>query len=58
MSQKRFTTMKQEKQVLFEHTHFKLRKLPQPAKKMVYPVTFLTKKIISFPEYSIKKDTK
>ena len=51
--------MKQKKKkVLFEHSHIKSQKLPQPTKKMECPVTFQTKKIISFPEFSIKKDTK
>ena len=51
--------MKQKKKkVLFEHSHIKSRKLPQPTKKMECPVTFQTKKIISFPKFSIKKDTK
>ena len=49
---------KKKKKVLFEHSHIKSRKLPQPNKKMECPVTFQTKKIISFPEFSINKDTK
>ena len=47
-----------KKKVLFEHSLIKSRKLPQPTKKMECPVTFQTKKMISSPEFSIKKDTK
>ena len=58
VSKKRFFTMKQKKKVLFEHSHIKSLKLPQPTKKMECLVTFQTKKIISFPEFSIKTNTK
>ena len=42
---------KKKKKALFEHSHIKSRKLPQPNKKMECSVTFQTKKIISFPEF-------
>ena len=44
-----------KKKLLFEHSLIRSRKLPQPTKKMECPVTFETKKIISFPELSVKK---
>ena len=46
------------KKVLFEHFHIKSRKSLQPTKKMECPVTFQTKKILSFPEFSVNKDIK
>ena len=59
MSQKWFPKMKQKtKKVLFEHFHIKPRKILQPTKKMECPVTFQTKKILSFPEFSVNKDIK
>ena len=59
MSQKWFPTMKQKtKKVLFEHFHIKPQKILQPTKKMECPVTFQTKKILSFPEFSVNKDIK
>ena len=45
--------------MMFEHSHIKFQKLPQPAKtKMECPVTFTKKKILRFPDFYIKKDTK
>ena len=55
VSKKIYYSEAKKKKVLFEHSHIKSRKLPQPTKKMECPVTFQTKKIISFPESLIKK---
>ena len=49
---------KQTKRILHEHSHIKTRKSTQPTKKMNCPVKFTVKKIITFPSYSIEKDTK
>lgn len=44
---------------MFGHSHIQFQKLPQPTKtKMQCPVTFTRKKILRFPDFYIKKDTK
>ena len=55
VSKKIYYNEAKKKKVLFEHSHIKSRKLPEPTKKMECPVTSQTKKIISFPEFSVKK---
>ena len=59
MSQKWFTTVKQKQRNFYlnipisNHENFY-----NQLKKMERPVTFQTKKILSFPEFSVNKDIK
>ena len=53
VSKKIYYTEAKTRKVLFEHSHRTFS-----TKKMECPVTFQTKKILSFPEFSINKNTK